>query len=59
LTSFVGLAAFGIGMAMGIFAIFVAVALSVHFVAILKGLNGSRLTLPGITALTDRFTIRL
>ena len=55
LTSFVGLAAVGIGLAMGIVAIFVWVALGVHLIAIVKALNGTRLILPGITALTDRF----
>jgi hypothetical protein len=59
LTSFVGLAAFGIGLAMGIIAIFIGITLCVHFLAILRALNGDRLTVPGITPLADRLNISL
>src|SRR4051812_12574966 len=54
LASFVGLAAFGIGLALGLAAIFGWLVLGVHLLAILRALNGTRLSVPGITALADR-----
>src|SRR5262245_30731554 len=55
LTSFVGLAAFGIGLAIFVVTVFVWIALGVHLLAIVRALGGTRLSVPGLTALADRF----
>jgi uncharacterized membrane protein len=55
-TMFVSLATLGLGCALSIFIIFGWVAiLAVHVVAILKGINGDRLIIPGISDYANRF----
>jgi hypothetical protein len=55
-TSLVSLATFGLGCALSVFVIFIWVAiLAVHSIAIVKGLAGSRLIVPYISAFADRF----
>ena len=55
-TMFVSLATLGLGCALSIFIIFGWVAiLAVHIVAILKGVNGERFIIPGISDYANRF----
>jgi uncharacterized membrane protein len=55
-TMFVSLATLGLGCALSIFIIFGWVAiLAVHVVAILKGVNGERFIIPGISDYANRF----
>ena len=55
-TMFVSLATLGLGCALSIFIIFGWVAiLAVHIVAILKGVNGERFIIPGISDYATRF----
>ena len=55
-TMFVSLATLGLGCALSIFIVFGWVAvLAVHVVAILKGVNGTRLIIPGISDYANRF----
>ena len=55
-TMFVSLATLGLGCALSIFLIFGWVAiLAVHVVAILKGVNGERFIIPGISDYANRF----
>jgi uncharacterized membrane protein len=55
-TMFVSLATLGLGCALSIFIIFGWVAiLAVHVVAILKGINGERFIIPGISDYANRF----
>jgi uncharacterized membrane protein len=54
-TMFVSLATLGLGCALSIFIIFGWIAiLAVHVVAILKGINGERFIIPGISDYANR-----
>jgi uncharacterized membrane protein len=54
--SVVSLATFGIGCVLSLLLVFGWVGiLALHVVAILKGANGSRLIIPGISEYADRF----
>jgi hypothetical protein len=56
ITSIVSLAALGLGCVLSLFIVFGwVVVLAVHVVAILKGVNGGRLIIPGLSAYADRF----
>jgi hypothetical protein len=56
LTSLVSLATFVFGCALSMFMILIWVAiLGVHIVAIIKGMGGTRLIIPGISAYANRF----
>jgi uncharacterized membrane protein len=56
MTTVVSLATFGLGCVLSIFLVFGWVAvLAVHVVAILKGVNGTRLVIPGISEYANRF----
>jgi uncharacterized membrane protein len=55
MTSIVSLRAWGLGCVLGLFLVFGWVAiLALHVVAILKGVNGSRLIIPGLSDYADR-----
>ena len=55
-SSLVSLATFGLGCALGMFVIFIWVAiLGVHIVAIIKAVGGTRLIIPGISEHANRF----
>ena len=55
-TSVVSLATFGLGCVLGLLLVFGWVAiLALHVVAILKGINGSRFIIPGISEYANRF----
>jgi uncharacterized membrane protein len=55
-TMFVSLATLGLGCALSIFIVFGWIAiLAVHVVAILKGINGERFIIPGISDYASRF----
>lgn len=55
-TSIVSLATFGLGCVLSLFLVFAWVGiLALHVVAILKGVNGSRLIVPGISEYASRF----
>jgi uncharacterized membrane protein len=55
MTSIVSLATLGLGCVLSIFLVFGWVAiLAVHVAAILKGVNGTRLIIPGISHYADR-----
>jgi uncharacterized membrane protein len=55
LQTLVSLASFGLGCVLSIFIIFGWIAvLAVHVVAILKGINGTRLVIPGISDYANR-----
>lgn len=55
-TSIVSLATFGLGCVLSLLLIFTWIAiLGLHLAAIVKGLNGGRLIVPGITDYADRF----
>ena len=55
-TSLVSLATLGIGCVLSLFMIFGWVAiLALHVVAIVKGINGGRLMIPGISEYANRF----
>ena len=55
-TSLISLATLGIGCVLSLFMIFGWVAvLALHAVAIVKGLNGGRLMIPGISEYANRF----
>ena len=55
-TTLVSLAMLGLGFALGLLLVLAWVAvLGLHVVAILKGINGGRLILPGISAYATRF----
>ena len=54
-TTFASVAAFGVGCLLGLLLIFGFVGiLAVHIIAILKGINGTRLRVPWISAYADR-----
>jgi hypothetical protein len=55
MTSVVSLRAWGLGCVLGLFLVFGWVAiLALHVVAILKGVNGTRLIIPGLSDYADR-----
>ena len=54
-TSMISLAAFGFGCVLGLLLVFGFVGiLALHVVAILKGINGERLLIPGISDYANR-----
>ena len=56
LTSLVSLATFGLGCVMSLVIVFLWVAiLGLHAMAIIMGLNGKKLIIPGISEYADRF----
>jgi hypothetical protein len=56
MTSVVTFATLGLGCVLSIFFVFGWVAiLALHVVAILKGLNGGRLMIPGVSEYANRF----
>jgi hypothetical protein len=56
MTSLIAVATFGIGCVFAIFFVFGWVGiLALHIVAILKGLNGGRLIIPGLSEYASRF----
>jgi uncharacterized membrane protein len=56
MTSLVSIAAIGLGCVMSLFFVFAWVGiLALHVVAILKGVNGGRLIVPGISDYANRF----
>jgi uncharacterized membrane protein len=55
-TSIVSLATLGVGCVLSMFVIFVWVAiLAVHLAAIIKGINGNRFLIPGVSDYANRF----
>jgi uncharacterized membrane protein YjgN (DUF898 family) len=55
MTMLVSLARFGLGCALGLFIVFGWIAvLAVHVVAILKGVGGTRLIIPGLSDYANR-----
>jgi uncharacterized membrane protein len=55
MTSIVSLATLGLGCVLSLFLVFAWVAiLALHVVAILKGVNGSRLIIPGLSDYANR-----
>jgi uncharacterized membrane protein len=55
LTSIVSLATLGLGCVLSLFLVFGWVGvLALHVVAILKGISGSRLIIPGLSSYADR-----
>jgi uncharacterized membrane protein len=56
LTSLVSLATFGLGCALSLLVVVIWIGiLAVHVVGIVKGLGGSRLTIPFVSEFADRF----
>jgi uncharacterized membrane protein YjgN (DUF898 family) len=56
MTSLVSLATFGLGCALSLLLVFAWIAiLAVHIVAIVKGINGTRLIIPGVSEYASRF----
>ena len=56
LTSVVSFATLGLGCVLGLFAVFAWIGVLVlHVVAIVKGIGGGRLIVPGISEYADRF----
>jgi len=56
LTSIIGLVTFGLGCMLSFLAVPLWIAIvAIHAVAIVKGLNGSRLIIPAISEYADRF----
>ena len=56
MTMLVSLATFGLGCALTIFIVFGWVAvLAIHVVAMVKGLSGTRLIIPGLSDYANRF----
>ena len=56
MTSIVSLASLGLGIVLSMFLIFAWVGiLAVHVVAILKGINGGRFVIPGVSEYANRF----
>ena len=56
MTSIISLATLGLGCVLGMFLVFAWVGiLALHVVAILKGINGQRFTIPGISDYANRF----
>ena len=55
LTSVVSLATFGLGCILGLFLVFAWVGiLALHVAAIIKGVNGGRLVIPGLSEYANR-----
>ena len=55
-TNLVGLATFGLGCALGMLVVFLWMAfLALHAAAIILGLNGKRLLVPGVSEYANRF----
>jgi len=55
-TSIISLATLGIGCVLSLFLVFVWVGvLALHVIAIVKGINGDRLIIPGVSEYADRF----
>jgi uncharacterized membrane protein len=55
-TSIVSLATLGLGCVLSLFAVFAWIGvLALHVAAIIKGINGQRLIVPGISQYADRF----
>lgn len=55
ITSIISLAALGVGCVLSLFLVFAWVGvLALHVVAIVKGLNGGRLIIPGVSEYADR-----
>jgi uncharacterized membrane protein len=55
-TSIVSLATFGLGCVLSLLLVFAWIGiLALHVVAILKGVNGGRLIVPGVSEYADRF----
>jgi uncharacterized membrane protein len=55
-TSVVSLATFGLGCVLSLFLVFGWIAVfALHIVAIVKGLNGQRLIVPGVSQYASRF----
>jgi uncharacterized membrane protein len=56
MTSIISLATFGLGCVLVLLLVFAWIGiLGLHVVAILKGVNGGRLLIPGISEYADRF----
>lgn len=56
MTSIISLATFGLGCVLSLLLVFAWVGILVlHVAAILKGVNGGRLLIPGISEYADRF----
>lgn len=56
LTSLVSMATFGLGCVLGLVLPFAWIAiLALHVVAIVKGINGTRLIVPGVSEFANRF----
>src|SRR5882724_8439697 len=56
MTSLVSIVTFGLGCALSIFVVFIWIAiLAVHAIAIVKGINGTRLIVPGVSEYANRF----
>ena len=56
MTSLVSLATFGLGCALSLLLVFAWIGiLAVHIVAIVKGINGTRLIIPGVSEYASRF----
>ena len=56
MTTVISLATFGVGCVMGMFGVFIWVAVvALHVAAILKGINGTRLIVPGVSNYANRF----
>jgi hypothetical protein len=55
-TSIVSLATFGLGCVLGVFVIFLWIAiLAVHVIAIITGINGKKFLIPGVSEYANRF----
>ena len=56
MTSIVSLATFGLGCVLSLLLVFAWIGiLALHVAAIIKGVNGQRLIVPGVSEYTDRF----
>jgi uncharacterized membrane protein len=56
ITSIVSLATFGLGCVLSVLLVFAWIGiLALHVMAILKGINGGRLIVPGVSEYADRF----
>jgi hypothetical protein len=56
MTSLISIATFGVGCVLSIFVVFIWIAiLAVHVIAIVKGINGTRLIVPGVSEYANRF----
>ena len=55
-TALVSVATFGLGCVVSLFSVFVWIAIvGLHVAAIIKGINGTRLTVPGVSDYANRF----